>query len=540
MRIPLLFAAIILAAGPVSAQEVTFTSNSTWTVPPGVTTISVEVVGAGGNGVANGRGGGGGGGYASGTFSVTPGTAYTITVGTAGSSIATSVSGLGIQATPGASAPFSTAATGGAGGVGSGGTINHTGGTGGTGTYTYFGGGGGGAAGPTSNGGNGGNTPPWAGICLQPGGASGTSGGAPGGAGGKGAGFIDGSCIAADPATAGGNYGAGGGGGNGNGSPATNGANGFVRITWCGSTAAPTGPATQSFCSIDDATVADLTATGTDIQWYTTETGGTPLASTTPLANGTYYASQIISGCESITRLEVNVEVATTPAPAGAAIQTFCSKDSATVADLLATGTGIQWYATETGTTPLTGSSLLMSGIFYASQTVAGCESTERLEVTADVTSVNTATSVSGNVITATATDAAYQWINCADNLPIAGATEASYTALSNGNYAVVVTQNGCSDTSACVAITGVGINAVTAGDAIQIYPNPASDVVTIKVNSTLIGTDYFVTDAAGRKVLSGRITAETTSLSVRQLATGVYHFSVAGQTGYTFKVVKR
>lgn len=51
-------------------------------------------------------------------------------------------------------------------------------------------------------------------------------------------------------------------------------------------------------------TATALTASGTGLQWYTTETGGTgntsaPTPSTTTLGATTYYVSQSISGCES-------------------------------------------------------------------------------------------------------------------------------------------------------------------------------------------------------------------------------------------------
>jgi hypothetical protein len=60
--------------------------------------------------------------------------------------------------------------------------------------------------------------------------------------------------------------------------------------------AAPTGAAT----------VADLQATGTTVQWYAASSGGIALASTMPLANGTtYYATQTVNGCESLSRLAV-------------------------------------------------------------------------------------------------------------------------------------------------------------------------------------------------------------------------------------------
>ena len=76
--------------------------------------------------------------------------------------------------------------------------------------------------------------------------------------------------------------------------------------------AAPTGAASQTLCS--GATVAQLNATGTAVQWYTTPTGGSPLANTTVLMNGsTYYATQTVNGLESINRLAVTVTINTAP-----------------------------------------------------------------------------------------------------------------------------------------------------------------------------------------------------------------------------------
>lgn len=74
-------------------------------------------------------------------------------------------------------------------------------------------------------------------------------------------------------------------------------------------TIAPVGNATQVFCSNSTPTVASLTATGAEIQWYISVTGGSALASSTALVDGTtYYASQTISGCESNTRFAVTVD----------------------------------------------------------------------------------------------------------------------------------------------------------------------------------------------------------------------------------------
>ena len=134
-----------------SPQTYTTPGSYSFTVPSCVTSINVEVVGGGGNGGGNGGNGGSGGGYSSGTFSVTPGTAYTVNVGAAGGT--TNVGAL-ISATGGGS-------NGGAAGSGSGGSVNRTGGLGGSGTSTYFGGGGGGWSGGGGMSGGGGASGSW-------------------------------------------------------------------------------------------------------------------------------------------------------------------------------------------------------------------------------------------------------------------------------------------------------------------------------------------------------------------------------------------
>ncbi|WP_444542678.1 Ig-like domain-containing protein, partial [Flavobacterium limi] len=146
-------------------------------------------------------------------------------------------------------------------------------------------------------------------------------------------------------------------------------------------TAAPSATATQPFCSA--ATVASLSATGTAIKWYDAAASGTQLLPTAALVNGTkYYASQTLNGCESVLRTEVTAVINTTAAPTASATQPFCS--AATVADLSATGTAIKWYDAAASGAQLLPTAALVNGTkYYASQTLNGCESALRTEVTA-------------------------------------------------------------------------------------------------------------------------------------------------------------
>jgi gliding motility-associated-like protein len=68
----------------------------------------------------------------------------------------------------------------------------------------------------------------------------------------------------------------------------------------------PSGSAAQTVCPNPVPTLASLAVTGTDIKWYAASSGGTALASTTPIVNGTrYYATQTEYNLESTTRLAV-------------------------------------------------------------------------------------------------------------------------------------------------------------------------------------------------------------------------------------------
>ena len=74
------------AAGGGNIQSQLFTASGSWTAPTGVTKVRLTVIGGGGGASADGCTGyyGGYGGYGYGVYTVTPGTAYTVTIGVGG------------------------------------------------------------------------------------------------------------------------------------------------------------------------------------------------------------------------------------------------------------------------------------------------------------------------------------------------------------------------------------------------------------------------------------------------------------------------
>jgi hypothetical protein len=264
--------------------------------------------------------------------------------------------------------------------------------------------------------------------------------------------------------------------------------------------ATPTGTANQEFCNA--ATVADLTATGSGIEWYTAPSGGTALTSGTALSNGTYYASQTISGCESINRLEVTVTINTPAAPTGTANQSFCG--TATLADITVTGANITWYDAASAGTVLGAGTALADGVtYFASQTVNGCESINRLAVTATVNAIPSAPAASASqefcngatVADLTATGSGVQWFTAASG----GTALTTGTALASGSYFAAQTVNGCESTDRTEVTVNIITPATPSGDAAQNFCS-ASTVADLTATGTAI---QWYTQATGGTALA-------------------------------------
>ena len=253
------------------------TTNGTWTVPNCVTTISVQVWGAGGGGggegLNGGSSGGGGGGYSASAITVTPGTTYSVTIGTGGAA----GSGLNSNGSTGGNSWFESATTveanGGKGGIaGNAGAGAGAGGAVGIGTITIAGG----------------NSASVANL-NNTGSSGGTAGGTGGGTGGSGGGN--------NGSGSSGNGPGGGGGGGGNlGNNGGAGANGQVSITYNfnPSVIVNTPPA---ICPGQSATL-----TATQATTYLWASGGSTAASivVSPASTTSYTVTGTSTGCTGI------------------------------------------------------------------------------------------------------------------------------------------------------------------------------------------------------------------------------------------------
>lgn len=396
--------------------------SGTYTIPAGVTQITVRCHGGGGAGggaSATDRNGGGGGGGACVTvtnYAVTPGQQITVAVGAGGVGVSANTGGTGgsstvtllpstmfIRAAGGAggtrAASSSTAGFGGAGGDILGNIPFNTGFAGGRGgnsdpttTTADRSGGGGGGAGSTGNGGTAANASGGAG----PAGAAGS--GVGGGAGGAGRSSTSSAGLLGNP---GNNFGGGGSGSTvwtGANRPGADGAPGTVVITYIvNPTPTISSFSPSTFCP-GQTTVTingtNFTSTGTTVSFGGGAAQAVTFVSTTQITvlvpagvSGTTFTVTTASGTSAASTAYTVGTLPSTPTAVAPSASNVCPGVSI---DLNATSAGntINWYTVSTGGTAiLTGGTsgvnssylpVATNTYFAESQSAAGCRSAAR------------------------------------------------------------------------------------------------------------------------------------------------------------------
>ncbi len=168
----------------------------------------------------------------------------------------------------------------------------------------------------------------------------------------------------------------------------------------------------------------------------------------------------------------------------------------------------------------------------------AGCDSIITVDLT--LNTVNTSVTNSDPMLSADATGATYQWIDCDNgNTPIAGETNQTFLPTTNGNYAVIVTENGCSDTSACESIMTVGLNDDIAFKEVTIYPNPSNGQFMIKFKNSSNAFNLRLVDSKGQIVYQDKNIFSDKSIDMSEQARGLYFLNVFNEFGSrTYKVI--
>jgi hypothetical protein len=119
-----------------------------------------------------------------------------------------------------------------------------------------------------------------------------------------------------------------------------------------------------------------------------------------------------------------------------------------------------------------------------------------------------------------------YQWIDCDLDQPIAGETSHNYTPTYGSNFAVIITEAGCSDTSVCMPST-VGIDGLDI-KTLVLYPNPTNGVLNINYEGEIKSIQ--VVDLLGR-VITTPVSLIEKTVDGSNLSTGKYMIRITTES---------
>ena len=274
------------------------------------------------------------------------------------------------------------------------------------------------------------------------------------------------------------------------------------------------------------------------IAWYSDSVAGTLLKTdsvfNTPFLNNNtnYYVQD--STCMPSARRKITVTVLPKPIVSIIANATMVCKGNS----IILRGNGAQNYLWNNGVLNGISFTPLNSGLYN----VIGADSNNCIDsafINIEVKPLpNVDVIKNKNTITALLTGANYQWFNCTTKKNITSANAQSFTATSNGNYAVIVSQNGCSDTSVCININSVGINENDFKN-FSVFPNPASNKLNIVFEGDMpknITANIY--DSKGSLIKSE--TLINNEIDINNLAQGLYLLTIVSEgKSYSSKFVK-
>jgi len=157
---------------------------------------------------------------------------------------------------------------------------------------------------------------------------------------------------------------------------------------------------------------------------------------------------------------------------------------------------------------------------------VAGfCDSIVHTNLTVNLP-IDLSVNVNVNEIESNQNNSFYQWVDCNNNFQNITNTVSNQQQIvvaQTGNYAVIINNNGCIDTSACVFVNFVGLFENPLNESITIYPNPTNGKTTI-ANGIAETYNLVILNQLGQTVFNQQnIASINTELNLTYLPKGIY-----------------
>ena len=155
---------------------------------------------------------------------------------------------------------------------------------------------------------------------------------------------------------------------------------------------------------------------------------------------------------------------------------------------------------------------------------------------------------LSDNVFYQWQTDTGKGYKNLSNGGQYSGA-DSNYLIISNINnsnhlqsFRCITYNSNCSDTSFKSKLyvdKNSGMSEARKNGLFEIYPNPTTAQIHMKLDSKLIGSNYQIFDYMGKLVLTGTIKTNDEIISLEHIQSGIYFINLGNNLKQTFKIIK-
>lgn len=185
--------------------------------------------------------------------------------------------------------------------------------------------------------------------------------------------------------------------------------------------------------------------------------------------------------------------------------------------------------ATSCGPYQLNDSTYTASGHYRQILTNAdGCDSILSLVLTIDT--IDTDVTQNNDTLTVDEPNATYQWYSCDSGYTIIpSANSQSYTMLSSGHYAVVVTTANCVDTSDCVNYITVGLNEFQTKHSLKVFPNPSTGNFNVMLPQEVMHAQINVYNQMGQLIYAiEEFSGSKLNIDLSKFENGIYILGIS------------
>lgn len=152
-----------------------------------------------------------------------------------------------------------------------------------------------------------------------------------------------------------------------------------------------------------------------------------------------------------------------------------------------------------------------------------GCDSIVTLNLA--ITKTNDTVTKSGSTLTAKAIGVGYQWVKCPSFAIIPGATSKIYIPTVTGDYAVIIKDGICIDTSDCISTWGLGMEEKNNLNEFIVFPNPSTEIINI--NGLPHRATIIVYNLMGQEISIQVANTNNSQISIHGFASGLYFVQI-------------